>query len=82
MLEAIQDLRLQREDDSVEDLPDALWTVKQVAARLGVSTRTVKTLIALGDLRPIWIGGSRRFDPQAIEAYIARRAEAGRKPSK
>ena len=47
-----------------------LWSVDDVALYLGVSRRTVETLIADGQLRPLWVGGSRRFTKEAIRAYL------------
>jgi excisionase family DNA binding protein len=52
--------------------PSPLWTVQDLAAYLNVSPRTVETLIADGAFRPIWVGRQRRFQPQAIEAYLRR----------
>jgi len=51
---------------NVEPLAD----IQDVASCLGVSVRTVETLIAEGDLVPIWVRGQRRFTSDAIEAYI------------
>ena len=47
------------------------------AARLNVSERTVESLVALGEIPVVRIGtgrGVRRFDPDAVEAFIRRRA--------
>lgn len=47
-----------------------LMSVKDVARTLGVSERTVETLVASGKLQPLWIKGQRRFHPDAVEAFI------------
>jgi len=47
-----------------------LMSVKDVARTLDVSPRTVETLVADGELRPLWIKGQRRFHPDTIDAYI------------
>jgi excisionase family DNA binding protein len=47
-----------------------LWDVDQVAQYLHVSRRTVETLIAAGELRPMRVGRQRRFDPKTIDAYL------------
>lgn len=56
-----------------------LMSVSDVARTLGVSKRTVETLVADEELRPLWIKGQRRFHPDAIDAYVrecARRSAA------
>lgn len=53
----------------------SLLDVSDVAERLGVSKRTVETLISTGEIKPIRIKGQRRFDRDAIDAYIRRCAE-------
>lgn len=47
-----------------------LMSIKDVARTLGVSERTVETLVAVGKLRPLWIKGQRRFHPDAVDAFI------------
>lgn len=49
---------------------ETLIDVKGVAEALGVSVRLTERLIADGEIRPIWIGGVRRFSRETIEAYI------------
>ncbi|HEX9951244.1 MAG TPA: helix-turn-helix domain-containing protein [Rubricoccaceae bacterium] len=55
-----------------------LLDLSGVAQRLGVSERTVETLVAMGELPFSRIGargrGARRFEPEAVEAFIRRRA--------
>lgn len=57
-----------------------LMRVQDVAKTLGISSRTVETLIAQGKLRPLWIKGQRRFHTDAIEAYL-RSCEKKPRPS-
>jgi excisionase family DNA binding protein len=47
-----------------------LLDVKDVARHLQVSKRTVETLIAEGQITPIWIRGQRRFTKEALDAYL------------
>ena len=57
--------------------PEPLLDVKAVARYLGVSARTVETLIAASDLVPIRIGSARRFTREAVDAFL--RSRAGQK---
>jgi excisionase family DNA binding protein len=54
--------------------PDDLLTVADVASRLRVSTKTVRRLIARGDLRVVRIGRAIRVRPEELkkvyEVYI------------
>ena len=63
---AMQNERLLQQHTSLKPL----MSVKEVARTLGVSERTVETLVAGGKLRPLWIKGQRRFHPDAIDAFI------------
>jgi len=54
------------------NVPAKLWTIGDVATRLNVSNRTVESIIDDGKLTPIWIRGQRRFEPEAVEAYLRR----------
>lgn len=47
-----------------------LLSVDGVARVLGVSRRTVESMIANGVIRPVKVGRQRRFSPAAIDAYI------------
>jgi excisionase family DNA binding protein len=47
-----------------------LLTIKDVAGRLNVHKRTVERIIDQGHLKPIWVRGQRRFEPEAVRAYI------------
>lgn len=58
-----------------------LLKIEGVAALLAVSVRTVENIIEGEELAPIWVGGVRRFDPDAVEAYVrspSRRKRIGR----
>ena len=48
-----------------------LHSVEQVAAILGVSTKTVRRLIGRGDLLPHRIGGSVRVSDADLRSYLA-----------
>ncbi len=52
--------------------PTPLLTIQAVADLLGVSTRTVRRLIAAGALMPHRIGGSLRVSEDDLRAYLAR----------
>jgi excisionase family DNA binding protein len=58
--------------DEKQDTPDPLWTIEDVFTRLDVGKRTVEKIIDAGGITPIWIRGQRRFEPEAIEAYLRR----------
>lgn len=49
-----------------------LWSRPQVAARLGVSPRTLNTWLSLGEFPdPIPLpGGMKRWEPAAVEAWL------------
>jgi excisionase family DNA binding protein len=55
-------------------LGDHLLTLPQVAHYLQVSERTVETLVAEGELQPIYIRSRRRFEPEAVKAYLRSQA--------
>jgi excisionase family DNA binding protein len=48
-----------------------LLTTDDVAAILGVSARTVRRLIASGQLRPVYVGRLPRFTEAEVEAYCS-----------
>jgi len=56
------------------DQPEPLMSVQDVADYLGLSKRTIETMIDEGDLTPIWIRRKRRFDRRAIDAYVRSQA--------
>lgn len=61
---------LRRQLEESDDSPDSRWTPQQVADYLNVSKRTVERIIDKGELNPLWIGEQRRFDPEAVKAYV------------
>ena len=54
-------------DDS--DIPQALLTTDQVAARLNVSRRTIQRHVRVGNLAAIKIGTAVRFRPSTVDAW-------------
>ncbi len=46
-----------------------LWTVKEVAERLGMSRTWVYEKAASGELPCLHLGGALRFDPEAVRTY-------------
>lgn len=61
--------------------PPGLMTTDDVATYLGVSPRTVQTIVAEGSLSPIKVRSQTRFDPRDVEAYV-RRSTRGRLPAR
>lgn len=57
------------------EAPTPLWTIEDVATRLDVGKRTVEKIIDAGRITPIWVRGQRRFEPEAIEAYLRKNIE-------
>lgn len=55
---------------STSNFPVSLFTVAETADMLGVSKRTVETLIAEGELVPVYIRSARRISKDQIEAYL------------
>lgn len=58
-------------------MPEKLNRIHEVAARLDCCERTVRGLIARGDLEAIRIGRSVRISDEAMEQYIASRGKGG-----
>lgn len=54
---------------------DQWWTAEQVAEFLQVHVNTVYDLAKRGEIPSFKIGGSRRFDPVELRAYLERRRE-------
>lgn len=50
---------------------------KDVAARLGVSHRTVTRLIASGQLKALKVGAQVRVRPADLDRFVEQQAEAG-----
>lgn len=51
-----------------------LLTIKDVARYLGVSPRTVQTIVAEGGLTPIKVRSQTRFSPENVETYVRSQA--------
>ena len=47
-----------------------VWSYKQVAAALGVCEKTVYNLQKAGKLKPLQVGGSVKFLPSEVKAYL------------
>ncbi|MCU0271096.1 MAG: helix-turn-helix domain-containing protein [Acidimicrobiales bacterium] len=52
--------------------PERLWTIADVAGHLGVSERTVRTWQRKYGLPHLRIGGTIRFRPEEIRAWVDR----------
>lgn len=50
---------------------ERLLSTDEVAAILGVSARTIRRLIASGQLRPVYVGRLPRFTEAEIQAYCS-----------
>ena len=48
----------------------SVYTAREVAALLRVSSKTVYNLIHDGDLEAIWVRGQIRITSQALERYL------------
>jgi excisionase family DNA binding protein len=60
----------------VDDRP--LLSQREVADRLGVSTRTVRDIVARGELRFVMVTeGAPRYVPRTVDAFVAARQSAG-----
>lgn len=53
--------------------PSPLLTVAEVAERLRLGRSTIYRLVADGDLEAVQIGRAVRFEPAAVNAFIARK---------
>jgi excisionase family DNA binding protein len=49
-----------------------LYSAKDVAARLGISERTARQMIADGTLPSLKTGGLTKVQPSALDEYVAR----------
>lgn len=54
---------------------EGLLSIDEVADVLGVSKRTVEDIVGRDRLQPIWVKGQRRFHPDAVDAYLRRKAQ-------
>jgi len=59
-----------------EQVSPKLLSYAATATVLGVGERTVKRLVAAGDLTPVRIGGSSRVRVEDVDDYIARLTES------
>jgi excisionase family DNA binding protein len=50
---------------------ERLLTTDDVAVILGVSVRTIRRLVASGQLRPVYVGRLPRFTEAEIQAYCS-----------
>lgn len=57
--------------------PTRLLTPPEAAAFLSVSSRTLTRLTATGDLPHVRISGQRRYELEAMLAYVARQRRGG-----
>lgn len=83
--DALRDLRGLLADRSGQERPaarsawpgDAMLSVAEAAARLGVSTRTVRRRVAAGELRCARVGRLVRISEGELSDYIRRRSGRG-----
>lgn len=52
-----------------------LWNRKEAAEYLNISLRKVDTMVARGELPVVRFGRSVRFVPDAVRAFVRRKAE-------
>ena len=52
-------------------MPDPLIPIAKVAERLGTSERHVREIVRRGDLSVVRVGRLLRFQPAAVDAFIA-----------
>ena len=57
--------------------PTRLLTPSEAAGYLSISPRTLTRLTAMGDLPHAQIGGQRRYELEALLAYVARQRRGG-----
>lgn len=50
----------------------ALLSVKEVAAQLGISERTVHTRLKDGEIKSFMLGGLRKVEQADLDAYVER----------
>ncbi len=60
---------------------DQLLTKRQAAALLSISVRTLDRMRSTGEIQATVVRGSVRFDPTAIERYVARHTVRRGKPA-
>lgn len=62
---------------AVAEQTEPLRTVNEAASDLGLSRRTVYTLIQTGELRSLKIRGARRVEESEIARFKAERTQGG-----
>lgn len=63
--------------DLTQTLPSPLLNPKETARSLGISTRTLNRLIQRGDIAVVRVGGSLRFKPDDLVAFINQNRSRG-----
>ena len=76
LLEAVSAIH-ERLDTLAEDDASPLLTREEAAERLRISTRTLDTMEAAGEIQAVRIRGRVLYHPETLEAYIRRAAEGG-----
>ena len=64
-------------DDYQKNAPQALLTYPEVAEILGITERTLSTLIKNEQLKVVRFGRSVRFDPADLEQFIETSKQGG-----
>lgn len=75
--EEVRELRQEVEALRRKEDPERLLTKEDAADLLGVSERTVDTLIHSGELQSLKVRRARRIPYRALAAYIERRVNGG-----
>lgn len=75
--EGLQDIRAEMRALRVRKDPELLLTLDEAAEVLGVSRRTVSTLIADGSLKSLKVRRARRIRRADLDTFIKRRAKRG-----
>ena len=56
-------------------IPKFLLTRPEAAWSLGISLRTLSTIVARGELKPVHLGGKTLFRPADLEDYVEATAQ-------
>lgn len=59
-------------------LDQPFFTPETLAAKLSLSARTVRTMLAKGAIRSYKVEGARRIDPKDVDQYLAQRCDEER----
>lgn len=73
----VRELRQEIQQLRAEDDPERLLDKSEAADLLGVSERTVDTLIHSGEIQSLKVRRARRIPYRALAAYIERRVNGG-----